>query len=136
MSVRTKDLLLKYGLSALAGLILFSIHMILNYSNDLPVLEKYHVLCDAFSIPGILLVCFGFLLFASSLGALDGVGYGIMIAFKMLIPGKNRKNPEKYGDYLDRKRNSRAKGFWPVIYVGLIYLAIAILFLVKFYAVL
>jgi len=132
VSIRTRDLILKYAITFLSGGLLFGVHMSLNFDSSASQTEMLKVLCDAFTIPGILLISFSLLLWASSLGAFDGVGYGIKMALMMLIPFNWRKDPEKYETYLERRKNSRAKGFWYMLFVGLFYMALALIMLAEF----
>ncbi|MBQ5808690.1 MAG: hypothetical protein IIW21_02905, partial [Clostridia bacterium] len=45
------------------------------------VSEVMHRLCDAFTAPGIVLVCVGALSWASSKGAYDIFGYGVKVVW-------------------------------------------------------
>jgi len=94
-------------------------------------LERYKILCDAFTVPGLLMSMFGGLLWASNEGALDGVSWAMQNLVKTLIPGLAGTR-ESYGDYVERKRGGKLKGFGFILQVGLVFLAVAVVFLILF----
>ena len=97
-------------------------------------MEVSRVLCDAFFLPGVLTLMSGLLMWVASEGALDGIGYLGSFLVKTLIPGK-RTETERYGDYVQRKRENRKKGYGFLCVVGLAYVVLAALVLVWFYSV-
>ena len=96
--------------------------------------DQYRILCDAFTVPGSLLLMIGCLVWASGHGALDGLGYVLSFATTSLIPGK-RKDVERFYDYVQRKREKRTKGYGFLLISGLVTLAIAMVFFALFYSV-
>lgn len=136
MTKNTGNRLLKYGITAAIGLLMAAMYFFSNISLDtvgsVPALYLVLVLCDAFFVPGTFLLMLGLLFWVASEGALDGVGYLGSCLVKTLIPGK-RAEFERYGDYVERKRGSRKKGFGFLCIVGLVFLAIAGVFLAIFY---
>lgn len=91
------------------------------------------ILCDAFFLPGVFTLMIGLLLWVASEGALDGVGYLGSCLIKTLIPGKHGTF-ERYGDYLERKRENRKKGGEGfLVIIGCVFVLIALLFLALFY---
>ena len=101
---------------------------------EVPAVDLYLVLCDAFTIPGLLALMFALLLSVSNTGALDGVGYVAINALKMLIPGAAR-NMERYNEYVERRRANRATGFGMLYVTALIFMALSAVFLVLFFSV-
>lgn len=97
------------------------------------VAERYRILCDAFTVPGVVLILFGVLLILSSKGAFDGIGYAAKHAIRMLIPGRGGIR-ETYREYLDRKHSDDKAPVWryPII-PGAVYFIISLIFLVLFY---
>lgn len=133
MSEERKAKLLKYGIciAACTALSLFYI-----FVRDFPqqeLAQKYRILCDAFTVPGLLALLVGGLLAVVNEGALDGIGYACGTAFKALLPG-GRLRTEKYYDYVQRKRAKRIKGYGFLFVVGGIWMAVALVFMVLFYA--
>ena len=97
------------------------------------LMEKYRMLCDAFTVPGLLFLMLGLLMSISKQGALDGVTYVVSHGLKMLIPGHHDKQ-EKFIDYVQRKREkNKGKSFGFLYLTGAIYMGIAIVFLILFY---
>lgn len=80
------------------------------FSGELSSLDLSKALCDAFFVPGILVISVAALMFVSGEGALDGLKWGLSNVVKALIPGGRFGTPEKYGDYVMRKRGERKKG--------------------------
>lgn len=104
--------------------------------NDLGAVAKvdlYLILCDAFTIPGLLVLMFALLMSISNMGALDGVGYVVKYALKMLVPTA-AANAERYNEYLERRKANRVKGYGFLYVAAGICLAIAAVFLVLFYS--
>ena len=136
---RTVGNIVKYGISA--GLALLLAYAFVSFRVEelsdlarLSEVELYRILCDAFTVPGLLFLMAGLLMTVSNAGALDGVGYVVSNAVKMLIPGKAAKM-ERYKEYLDRKRENRPKGYGFLYVVGGATMAVAMVFLLLFYQV-
>ena len=92
------------------------------------------VLCDAFFVPGMLTLLVGLLMWVSSEGGLDAMGYLGSCLVKILLPGRHG-TLEPYGDYVMRKRESRKKGGMGFLcLIGLAFLVIAFAFWGLFYA--
>ena len=45
----------------------------------LPQIDQYHVLCDAFFLPGLIMIFLGLLMVMNNLGALDTMAYGSIV---------------------------------------------------------
>lgn len=130
-----KSLLVKYGVSvsvgaAMSAFVLFAYDF---SSLTLPV-DKYRVLTDAFSIPGIILVMVGCLVWVSTEGFFDMISYGLRWLGQSLIPF-SEKNHESFYDYKMRKSENRLTGYSFLFYTGFAFLVIAIVFLILFYSV-
>ena len=98
------------------------------------LVDQYRMLCDAFTVPGILLLMTSALVALSNMGALDGLGYAMGMAIRSLIPGGRIKD-ETYGDYVARKREKRIKGYGFLAISGAVTMAIAVVFWMLFYTV-
>ena len=97
-------------------------------------MERYRIWCDAFTIPGLLLILSGLLVWVSNQGALDGISYALCGLARVFIPGAGLKqNMENYHDYLKRKEEKRVKGYGFLFFVGGVTLIIALVFLYLFY---
>lgn len=103
------------------------------WSDDLSQLEQYRVLCDAFTIPGAMMVLFAMLLSLNYLGALDTLAYLLSYIPRIFAPGAFG-DPENLVDFVENRREKRKKGYGFLYVVGFIYLGIAIFYLVRFYS--
>ena len=137
MSSSLKKNLLKYGISTFLALSLayFYVSVRVDCSNmeATPRMELYRIICDGFTIPGLILIMLGCLMSLSNTGALDGLGYVGSIAVKMLLPGGGLKM-ERYKEYLERRRQNRIKGYGFLYLVGFGCMAIALIFMALFYS--
>ena len=133
MSKRVKVLLAKYGGSAAFAGVMAWLYISLRDFDGAKLADKYRMLSDAFTVPGILLLMFGCLIWISNLGALDGLAYAVSFAIRSLIPGARYKD-EKYGDYVERKQENRVKGYGFLFVSGGVTMAVAIVFMILFYS--
>ena len=134
---KLRSILLKYGITTAIGALMVWITLSnYGFSEMTSAADRYRLLCDAFTIPGVILMMIAILVWLSRQGALDGVGYAFTHAVKMLIPGQ--KKHEKYGDYVARKhaKDEEAKGkHWFIFFVGLAFFLVALVFFALFYSV-
>ena len=135
MSKTLQKNLKKYGITVGLSLLLayFYAALRIDWANTEPV-SLYRTLCDAFTVPGLLLVMSGLLMTFSNAGAMDGLGYVVVNGLKMLIPGGGMKT-ETFKDYLERRRNNRVRGYGFLYVTGFGCLAIAAVFMILFYSV-
>ena len=127
-------LVAKYLITAVAaGVFTVFILWLRDFSAAPTLLEKYRILADAFTIPGVILVMLSLLVWASSEGAFDFLGYAASRIGDMLLPGHGAVSKhETYYDYVERKRGKRAKGFWFLALVGVAFIAVAVVFVILY----
>jgi hypothetical protein len=89
--------------------------------------DRLRTLCDGFTIPGILCLCAGTLVWVSGQGFFDGLGYCLSVTRNALFPSC-RRGTETYYDYIRRHQKSRKADFCFLFVYGGICLAIALLF--------
>ena len=122
--------LLKYGISTLSagGVTLL---ILWNYEFwDAPTLvERYRILANAFTIPGVILMMFAALIWVSADGFFDGLAYAFSQAKDRLIPfvGAKRKH-ETYYDFKQRKQEKRPRGYGFLFFVGAAFTLVAVIF--------
>ena len=133
MSKRRKILLAKYGGSAAAVALIAYFYISVRDFAQAQLVDKYRILCDAFTVPGLLLLMFGSLLWVSNTGALDGLMYSVRMAIRFLIPGGRLKTEEKYGDYVERRREKPIRGYGFLFISGCATMVIALIFFALFY---
>ena len=124
---------LKYGITIiLAGLFTFFIAKGRYPGAGAPASEKYRALCDAFTVPAVLLLAFGALLWVAGEGVFVGIGWAMKNALLLMIPGQGR-NRESYAEYRERKlAGGKATGLGFLFAVGAVFLVIALVFLVLY----
>ena len=128
-----KRRLAKYGLCALFVAGMAFAYLLPRGFAEADVKEKYRLLCDALTVPGVLLICAGALVWVSSLGALDGLSYGLRLAFRALIPGKRLQKEESYHDYVSARRKKRVGGYGFLLISGAVTVVLSFIFLGLYY---
>lgn len=126
---------LKYGCTAMVVAAIAYAYVTTNNIFELPLLDKYRILADAFFVPGMLLLGVGGLMFVSAAGALDGIGYALHCIGCSLIPGRRLYKYQKYGDYIEHKQENRVKGYGFLLISGLVTIAVSVVFMLLFYSV-
>ena len=101
---------------------------------DMAEVLRYRVLCDAFTIPGILMVMIALLFTMNNIGALDTIAYLMSFLPRMIAPAVFGE-PQMLIDYVQQRRERRSKGYGFLYIAGFIFLGIAIYYLIKFYSV-
>lgn len=120
--------------------ILINAYLVFSYvrSHDigtLPLLDRYHVLCDAFFLPGVIMIFLGLLMVLNNLGALDTMAFGFSYVLHMLAPGAFDKM-DSYLDFIEKRRANRGGGYGFLLVIGSVMIAVSVVFLVLFYSVL
>ena len=136
MMKRWQSNLLKYGIAtAIAAVFVWILLDLQGYASAATQADQYRILADAFTIPGMLLLMVGLLVVVSNEGMFEGLSYVVSYAVKTLVPGMN-KGHERYGDYVERKREKGpVKGFGFLFVVGAVFMAAAGVFIALFYSV-
>lgn len=135
MQQEKKSLLIKYLICfCIASLITVGVFGIKGFFTD-NVGVNIQILSDGFFVSGILLLIFAGMMFISSEGALIGIGFVLRSVALIFIP-MGRKNHEFYAQYRERKlaeRKAKTSNDHCVLVVGLVFLAISIVFTVIWY---
>lgn len=88
--------------------------------------EIIKILCDAFSVPGIVYVCFGLLSICNQQGTFDGLGYTFKSWTRVMKNYKNdERNPKSYSEYKESVKGKR-KILWHFIIVGFCFIAVGV----------
>lgn len=125
----------KYVISfVVMGAATFGVLALREYSAALPAQERYLDLADAFTIPGVVMIMAGLLVWVTSRGGFDMISYGLLRAKDSLIPG-SKHSGEQYYDYKVRQDKKRPKGYSFMFISGGIYLVPAIIFNILYYTV-
>ena len=134
MSKPDRTNLIRYAIAFAVGIALSIVYVSVRDFGTQELADKYRILCDAFTVPGALLLLSGALMTVSNTGALDGLGYVGKQAVGMFIPGKGL-GTERYADYVERRRQKRVQGYGFLYVSGSIFVALALVFLILFYCV-
>lgn len=97
--------------------------------------EIVHRLCDAFTAPGIVLVCMGGFSWASNKGAYDVFGYGVKLIWGWLPFTSTNMDGVSYYDYTMEKREKRTGWRVDMLIVGGVCLAIALILLIVYFII-
>lgn len=122
----------KYTGCALITLLLSWIYLRPRNFAEAVLQERFLLLCDALTIPGLLMILSGALLWVSNEGAFLGVSYVVRIAVFALIPGKRKDGYEKYGDYVECKSQKKIGGYSFLFWSGLVAMGFAVVFFVLY----
>ena len=120
------------GAFGLMGAATCLILYIREHSSELAKDIFYLNLADAFTIPAVVVLMIGVLIWISTTGSFDMFSYGFSRAANMLIPFK-KYDDEKFYDYKMRMNEKRAKGYAFLFIAGGIYLIPAIVFNILYY---
>ena len=132
MSERNKTLLLKYGITGGVCLLMVAAHLIGANVLELKGADLVRVLSDAFTVPGLLCIFSGLMIWLGNEGTFDGVGYVLSYAFHALLPGPWNKR-ESYKEYLERKSGRKPLGYSFLLITGAVFLAVSLVFTVLFH---
>ncbi len=118
MRVRRVLIALGFGLAAGAGVFL------IGGVPETGTEAFWRKLCDALTVPGVLLTGMGLLSLASAHGAFDGLSFPVRKAFGQILSEEKRNAmPKTYYDYVEARRaGSRGKNRG-ILWTGLGFLA-------------
>ncbi len=122
--------ILKYVLALIAGLGMVYAYIAPRDLASQTLIEQYHILCDAFTLPGLLMASVGLMILMGNLGALDTLAYAVHFLLHTFIPlmGKGKS----YLDFMLERREHRVHGYGFLFVVGLLLTAVGIVFLLLY----
>lgn len=123
----------KYLITAAAGIVLTFVVLlakdIFHLSETVDIMKA---LCDGFFVSGILIACFGALIFASNGGVFDMLAYGVKNLFYLFKKNiKDRKYKDFYEYRTAQKEKKRSFGY--LVIVGVALIAVSLVFLALYY---
>ena len=130
-----KKRLISYGITTLIGLsFVLLIVLSKNIFQKENAKDVFHILVDAFFVPGIIIASFGLLVIAANGGTFDMFTYGVRRFFDLFRSDLGKRMQETFYDYREAKReNPRPAGY--LLLVGLVFIAISMMFLIFYYNV-
>ena len=128
-----KSAAVKYGVTAALAAAVTAGHLALHgYAAAATAEERARILCDAFTVPGLLLLLLGALVALSNAGSFDAVSYAVRYAFRRLLPGPGGPD-ETYAEYVERRREQgRVRGYGFLLHVGMAFFAVALALLLRY----
>ena len=122
MSENRKSFLADLVLGLLIAMLVYLLNRDMEYSLT-------HMLCDCCFVAAVVLLGTGGIRFCTSRGAMDMLGYGFKTVGEMFTKAGRLDGPdEDYYDYVQRKAGER-KPFGHYLAAGLVYLILAVIFL-------
>ena len=86
----------------------------------------WRAVCDAMTVPGMMLTCLGLLSVVSGQGAFDGLNFSVRKAFSQVLREERRNAmPKTFYDYVTLKQEKQRNKPHTHLYVGLGFLALA-----------
>lgn len=89
-------------------------------------------LCDAFSVPGLIMICFGLLVFATNGGTFDMLAFGVIKLFDLFKRDLTKVKYRTFYDYRHAQQEKK-RSFWYLIIIGAAFLLVGIVFLIIYY---
>ena len=151
MSKRTRVLLVKYGSCFLLTFLWTIVYVLDHCTGDASILvwsewisalqtgiqetkavDWYHWICDGLTLPSMLLLSAGLMIWISNAGAFDILGYTFKSFIRMFT--SDRDSHETYGDYVAEKKEKRIHGYGFLIISGSISMGLTLLFLALYCA--
>ncbi len=125
----------KYLFTILAASAASAIILMINGFGDADTLqERYRLLANAFTSPGVILIMIGILVLISREGTFDMLGYGITKAFYRFSQRSDRAF-ESFYDYKQRQIAKEKGSVVPFFAVGALFTAVAVLFTLLYHTV-
>ena len=133
MKKETVKIIIKYAIASIIAVCFVLLNLSLrDFFKETELKEKYRMLADSFTIPGLIYVLLGLLIMLTNKGSLDALGYMVKRAVKMLVP-MSKKDNMTYTEYKETKKGIHGYGF--LFYIGAVVTAVGIVFTILFYQV-
>ena len=91
---------------------------------------------DSFTAVGLIFTCFGLLVWISSTGVFDMLGYAIQKGAHALVPGLVKFDAEDFYEYkMELKDKKKKSSYSAILKVGLVIFSIAVVLVIVWYKV-
>ena len=117
----------RYFITIIVGLVMAAI---MCFSRDILSAEGtmvYHILSDAFAVPGLFILAAGILVMVSNEGLFNGISYGIKAVTKALTNRREPKMEESFYEYHTRKSGQERIRFGHLLIVGVVFVVISVI---------
>lgn len=123
----------KYLITVAVGLVIAFLALLArNIFNLTATVDFMKAFCDAFFVSGVVLVCVGGLVFVSNGGVFDMLAYGIRTFFESFKKNVTDRKYRTYYEYKESKKD-RKTSFSFLVIVGVVFIAVSMIFLVFYY---
>ena len=92
----------------------------------------FHILTDAFFVPGVCITCYGLLVFSSNEGTFDMLIYGTKKFFSLFKKDMSQEKHKTFYEYKEAQHGNKIS-FGYLLIIGLALIAISTLFLIFYY---
>jgi hypothetical protein len=150
LSKRAKVLLLKYGASwgfillAAAAYVLDRcaggarlsplgewFHAVGEGMMTAEAVDWFHWLCDGLTLPSILVLSVGLMIWISNAGMFDLLSFTVSSFFQLFVSDDKRKHGT-YGDYVAERKEKRVRGYSFLLITGAASMGLTLLFLLLY----
>ena len=135
MNEKSRQFLIKYAPPTVAGIV---VSIAIAYWRDgfggLGAAKTCMAFSDGFFIASVLYIGFGLLLWVSSTGVLDIMGYGFKSLLWLFTPIQKSRDEGGFYEYKVRQREKRKGVPFHILWIGLALLAISLIFFGLYYA--
>ena len=123
----------KYLITTAVGLVFAAL---ICFSKDIFAQTKpqtvFHILCDAFFVPGVCITCYGLLVFSSNEGTFDMLIYGTKKFFSLFKKDMSKEKHKTFYEY-QQAQHEKKVSFAYLLYVGLAFIVVSLIFLSFYY---
>ena len=136
MNEKRNKTILKYTITFVSCAVLTLVYfLIFGLFKQTDTKEFYRILINGFFSVGIIVACFGGLVMVANAGAFDFIVYGIGRFFSLFKKNPNDVKYKTYYDYRVAKAEAQEdrESMLFLIIVGLIYVAISLIFIPFYY---
>ena len=125
-----KSILARYLITVAVGLSFVYSYIAPRDLANQTLIEQYHILCDAFTLPGLFMMLIGLMLLMGNLGALDAISFAFHYLFHTFLPLTGESMT--YLEFVEDRREHRIHGYGFLFIVGAVFTAIAVVFLLLY----
>ena len=133
--VKRIKLLIGYGVCIVIGVsLVLLVAGNYGYAEAETQAERYRILCDAFTIPGLTLMLSAALVAVYNQGVFTGVTYGLHRTKDILLPFLKTEYI-KYPEYKRQKEKKKVKNYSFLLITGAAFTLPAVYFMIRFYLI-
>lgn len=135
MNDTLKQIIRKYLFTIIPSLaVVVAILLINDFANLETLQDKYRVLANSFTTPGVCLIMIGIIVLISREGTFDMLTYGISKAYYRFNQRSDRYF-ETFYDYKERLKAKERGSVWHLFIVGAVLTVVAIVFTLLYHTV-